>query len=73
MDIKPKIVVAGSSNTDMVVKVPHIPAPGRPLWALIFDNTRAERVPTRQLLLHVRELMLPLLPVCRMMHLETVD
>lgn len=25
---KPKIVVAGSSNTDMVVKVPHIPAPG---------------------------------------------
>lgn len=25
---KPKIVVIGSSNTDMVVKVPHIPAPG---------------------------------------------
>lgn len=25
---KPKIVVVGSSNTDMVVKVPHIPAPG---------------------------------------------
>ncbi len=25
---KNKIVVAGSSNTDMVVKVPHIPAPG---------------------------------------------
>lgn len=26
--MKPKIIVAGSSNTDMVVKVPHIPAPG---------------------------------------------
>jgi ribokinase len=26
--MKPKIVVVGSSNTDMVVKVPHIPAPG---------------------------------------------
>ena len=26
--MKPKIVVAGSSNTDMVVKVHHIPAPG---------------------------------------------
>lgn len=25
---KPKIIVIGSSNTDMVVKVPHIPAPG---------------------------------------------
>ena len=24
----PKIVVVGSSNTDMVVKTPHIPAPG---------------------------------------------
>jgi ribokinase len=23
-----KIIVVGSSNTDMVVKVPHIPAPG---------------------------------------------
>jgi ribokinase len=26
--MKQKIIVAGSSNTDMVVKVPHIPAPG---------------------------------------------
>lgn len=26
--MNPKIVVIGSSNTDMVVKVPHIPAPG---------------------------------------------
>ena len=26
--MNPKIVVVGSSNTDMVVKVPHIPAPG---------------------------------------------
>src|SRR5690554_5839519 len=25
---KPKIVVVGSSNTDMVVRVPHIPSPG---------------------------------------------
>ncbi len=26
--MKPKVLVVGSSNTDMVVKVPHIPAPG---------------------------------------------
>ena len=26
--MKNKIVVVGSSNTDMVVRVPHIPAPG---------------------------------------------
>jgi len=26
--IKPKIVVVGSSNTDMIIKVPHIPKPG---------------------------------------------
>lgn len=26
--MKPKVVVVGSSNTDMVVRVPHIPAPG---------------------------------------------
>jgi ribokinase len=26
--MKPKIVVVGSSNTDMVVQVPHLPAPG---------------------------------------------
>jgi len=26
--IKPKIVIVGSSNTDMIIKVPHIPKPG---------------------------------------------
>ncbi len=26
--MKPKIIVIGSSNTDMVVKVPHVPSPG---------------------------------------------
>jgi ribokinase len=26
--MKPKIVVIGSTNTDMIIKVPHIPAPG---------------------------------------------
>jgi len=36
MDIKPKIVVAGSSNTDMVVKVPHIPAPGETIMGTDF-------------------------------------
>lgn len=28
MDMKPKIVVIGSSNTDMICRVPHIPKPG---------------------------------------------
>ncbi len=27
-NVKPKIVVVGSSNTDMVVRGPHLPAPG---------------------------------------------
>lgn len=26
--MKPKIVVVGSSNTDMIIKVPHLPLPG---------------------------------------------
>jgi ribokinase len=33
---KPKIVVVGSSNTDMVVKVPHIPAPGETILGTEF-------------------------------------
>jgi ribokinase len=33
---KPKIVVIGSSNTDMVVKVPHIPAPGETILGTDF-------------------------------------
>lgn len=33
---KPKIVVVGSSNTDMVVKVPHIPAPGETIMGTDF-------------------------------------
>lgn len=33
---KPKIVVVGSSNTDMVVKVPHIPAPGETILGTDF-------------------------------------
>lgn len=33
---KPKIVVIGSSNTDMVVKVPHIPAPGETIMGTGF-------------------------------------
>ncbi|HKL31975.1 MAG TPA: ribokinase [Tangfeifania sp.] len=34
--MKPKIVVIGSSNTDMVVKVPHIPAPGETIMGTDF-------------------------------------
>jgi ribokinase len=34
--MRPKIVVAGSSNTDMVVKVPHIPAPGETIMGTDF-------------------------------------
>ncbi|HZH73235.1 MAG TPA: ribokinase [Mariniphaga sp.] len=34
--MKPKIIVVGSSNTDMVVKVPHIPAPGETLLGTDF-------------------------------------
>ncbi len=34
--MKPKIVVIGSSNTDMVVKVPHIPAPGETIMGSDF-------------------------------------
>ena len=34
--MKPKIVVIGSSNTDMVVKVPHIPAPGETMLGTDF-------------------------------------
>lgn len=34
--MKPKIVVTGSSNTDMVVKVPHIPAPGETILGTDF-------------------------------------
>lgn len=33
---KPKIVVVGSSNTDMVVKVPHVPAPGETILGTDF-------------------------------------
>ncbi len=33
---KPKIVVVGSSNTDMVVRVPHIPAPGETILGTDF-------------------------------------
>lgn len=33
---KPKIIVIGSSNTDMVVKVPHIPAPGETILGTDF-------------------------------------
>ena len=33
---KPKIVVVGSSNTDMIVKSPHIPAPGETVLGGIF-------------------------------------
>jgi ribokinase len=33
---KPRIVVVGSSNTDMVVKVPHIPAPGETILGTDF-------------------------------------
>ena len=33
---KPKIIVIGSSNTDMVVKVPHIPAPGETIMGTDF-------------------------------------
>lgn len=33
---KPKIVVVGSSNTDMVVRVPHIPAPGETVMGSSF-------------------------------------
>src|SRR5690554_3238518 len=32
----PKIIVVGSSNTDMVVKVPHIPAPGETILGTDF-------------------------------------
>src|SRR5690554_7173505 len=32
----PKIIVVGSSNTDMVVKVPHIPAPGETILGTEF-------------------------------------
>jgi ribokinase len=34
--MKPKIIVIGSSNTDMVVKVPHIPAPGETILGTDF-------------------------------------
>lgn len=34
--MKPKIIVIGSSNTDMVVKVPHIPAPGETIMGTGF-------------------------------------
>ncbi|MBW6537401.1 MAG: ribokinase [Mariniphaga sp.] len=34
--MKPKIIVIGSSNTDMVVKVPHIPAPGETIMGTDF-------------------------------------
>ncbi|WP_372948203.1 ribokinase [Mariniphaga sp.] len=34
--MKPKIVVVGSSNTDMVVKVPHIPSPGETIMGADF-------------------------------------
>jgi ribokinase len=34
--MKPKIIVIGSSNTDMVLKVPHIPAPGETIMGTDF-------------------------------------
>jgi len=34
--MKPKVVVVGSSNTDMVVKVPHIPVPGETIMGTDF-------------------------------------
>lgn len=34
--MKPKIIVIGSSNTDMVVKVPHVPAPGETILGTDF-------------------------------------
>lgn len=33
---KPKVIVIGSSNTDMVVKVPHIPSPGETILGTDF-------------------------------------
>jgi len=34
--MKPKVIVVGSSNTDMVVKVPHIPVPGETIMGSNF-------------------------------------
>ncbi len=34
--MKPSILVIGSSNTDMVVKAPHLPAPGETILGGMF-------------------------------------
>ena len=43
----PKIVVVGSSNTDMVVKTPHIPAPGETVLGGEFLMAAGGKEPTR--------------------------
>jgi len=42
-----KIVVVGSSNTDMIVKVPRIPKPGRRFWAGNFPLLQAVKAQIR--------------------------
>ena len=46
---KPKIVVVGSSNTDMIVKSPHIPAPGETVLGGIFATAAGGKGATRRL------------------------
>ncbi len=50
-----KILVVGSSNTDLIIKVPEIPRPGETLLGGEFMTFPGGKEPTRQLLLHVQE------------------
>ena len=43
----PKILVVGSSNTDMVVKSERLPAPGETVLGGEFLMNAGEKVPTR--------------------------